>query len=182
MHAGIDLPIGAWGLCDSNAFLKTPSEFIARVRFFTIQATSPQPERYVSWVKEKEGDCYYMEVFSEKEILQLGYDSGLVFICHPTQTLSAIYLMPPQLSICTIAGVHPHVIASPSQNKNVRSPRMKTLFAEPQTQSPRTRLCHPPERRSLRLPVHINFSASGRCPAKTASYLQCPLSSRLTYN
>ena len=79
MPSGTSLPIGAWGLCDSNAFLKGPSEFVASVEFFTIQATSPQPDRYVSWIKEKEGDLYYMEAFSEQEILQLGYDGRASF-------------------------------------------------------------------------------------------------------
>jgi hypothetical protein len=40
---------------------------------FTIQAASPQKDRYAQWVKEKMGFCYSLEVFSEQEIKQLGY-------------------------------------------------------------------------------------------------------------
>lgn len=68
-----DLPNGAWALCDSNSSLNTPSEFIVSRNFFTIQTTSPQQDRYTQWIKEKKGLCYYMEVFSEPEIKQLGH-------------------------------------------------------------------------------------------------------------
>jgi len=46
------------------------------INFFTIQAASPEPDRYVSWIKEVEGLTYYMEVFSEQEIKQLKYNGG----------------------------------------------------------------------------------------------------------
>jgi hypothetical protein len=75
-ESGSNLPNGAWGLCDSNASLKGPSSFISSRAFFTIQATSPQIDRYAQWIKEKAGLRYYMEVFSEREIKQLGYAIG----------------------------------------------------------------------------------------------------------
>ena len=71
--SGSDLPNGAWALSDSNALLRGLSPFMSSKRFLTIQATSPQQDRYAQWIKEKAGLRYYVEVFSEREIKQLGY-------------------------------------------------------------------------------------------------------------
>ena len=74
-----NLAPGAWALYDSNSSIKAPSPFMARNDFFTIQATSPQDDRYTQWTKEKHGYRYYMEVFSEREIKQLRYAVGTSF-------------------------------------------------------------------------------------------------------
>jgi hypothetical protein len=74
--SGSNFPKGTWALCDSNASLKSPSPFILSNDFFAIQAASPHTERYAKWIKEKGGLRYYMEVFSEQEIKELGYAVG----------------------------------------------------------------------------------------------------------
>jgi hypothetical protein len=73
---GSKLPNGAWALCDSNASLTKPNEFMSGPRFFTIQTTSPKEDRYEQWVKQKGGLRYYVDVFSEREIKQLGCAVG----------------------------------------------------------------------------------------------------------
>ena len=61
---------GAWALSDSNQVLHQPSgEFTTPLsRFFTLQATSPQPIRWKTWSKYRGAEIYAMKLWSWEAI------------------------------------------------------------------------------------------------------------------
>ena len=57
-----------WALADSNEFVDQPCEpFITRAKF-TIQMSSPKPERWKEWTKQRYGVCFIMDLPTVPEI------------------------------------------------------------------------------------------------------------------
>jgi hypothetical protein len=71
-----NIPKRSWALSDSNVETRHPcSAFLEASnerKVLTVQATSPVKERWYEWRKQLHGDVYYMNVFTEDEMVALG--------------------------------------------------------------------------------------------------------------
>ncbi len=69
------MPVGTWALTDSRSKYRTPcGAFIGALtvrRAWIVQATSPLEDRWKGWQKVHHSSIYYMDVFSEDELLAL---------------------------------------------------------------------------------------------------------------
>lgn len=61
---------GAWALVDSNVKLEKPHQRFtdSHSKFFLVQATSPQPQRWKGWKKELSAALAVMKLWTWEEI------------------------------------------------------------------------------------------------------------------